>query len=130
MRRMNAFRGEWAPWHPSFAAGSKAACIETDEPLPEPVSNIDYTPEDDEAIDRWHRENIGSFWHPQSTCKMGPLNDGGVVDANLSVHGTLGLKVADLSIVPQLMGANTNNTALAIGERAADIFIKELGLGN
>ena len=37
---------------------------------------------------------------------------------------------ADLSIVPENVGANTNNTALMIGEKAADIIIRELGLGS
>ena len=39
-----------------------------------------------------------------------------------------GLKLADLSIPPENVGANTGNTAFLIGEKAADIFIKELGL--
>ena len=50
------------------------------------------------------------------------------MDAKQSVHGVEGLKIADLSILPRNVAANTNNTALAIGEKAADIFIKELGL--
>ncbi len=53
----------------------------------------------------------------------------GVVDATLSVYGVRGLKVADLSIAPRNVAANTNNTAMAVGEKAADIFIKELGFG-
>lgn len=52
----------------------------------------------------------------------------GVVDPSLNVYGVQGLKIADLSIVPRNIGANTNNTALAIGEKAADILVKELGL--
>jgi choline dehydrogenase-like flavoprotein len=59
---------------------------------------------------------------------MQPRERKGVVDANLSVYGVKGLKVADLSIVPGNVAANTNATALMIGEKAADIFIKELGL--
>ena len=59
---------------------------------------------------------------------MLPREKKGVVDASLSVYGVKGLKLADLSIVPRNGAANTNNTALAVGEKAADIFIKELGL--
>lgn len=47
----------------------------------------------------------------------------------MNVYGVKGLKVADLSIPPGNVGAHTNNTAMAIGEKAADIIIRELGLG-
>ena len=53
----------------------------------------------------------------------------GVTDGTLSVHGMKGLKLADLSVPPENVGANTGNTAFLVGEKAADIFIKELGLG-
>lgn len=52
------------------------------------------------------------------------------MDRDLSVHGVGGLKVADLSVPPENVGANTGNTAFLIGEKAAGIFVKELGLGN
>ena len=64
---------------------------------------------------------------------------GGVVDANLNVYGTQNLKVAgnafrntllieDMSICPSNLGGNTYSTALVIGEKAAVIVGKELGL--
>ena len=53
---------------------------------------------------------------------------GGVVDKDLNVYGTQGLKVADLSMVPENVGANTNNTALVVGEKAAVIIGRELGI--
>lgn len=59
---------------------------------------------------------------------MAPRENKGVVDGNLSVHGLEGLKLADLSIPPENVGANTGNTAFVVGEKAADIFIKELGI--
>lgn len=59
---------------------------------------------------------------------MLPRDQKGVLDPSLSVYGVSGLKIADLSIAPHNVAANTNNTALAVGEKAADIFIKELGL--
>lgn len=59
---------------------------------------------------------------------MAPREKGGVVDKNLNVYGIKGLKLADLSIPPENVGANTNNTALMIGEKAADIVLKELGI--
>ncbi|KAH8883407.1 alcohol oxidase-like protein [Thozetella sp. PMI_491] len=125
-RRMNHYRGEWAPWHPPFPPGSKAACTDTDGPLPDDVANVEYSAEDDAVIDQYVREKVSSFWHSSGTCRMAPQEQGGVVDASLNVYGVEGLKVADLSILPQIVGANTNNTALTIGEKAADILIREL----
>ncbi|GAW18477.1 hypothetical protein ANO14919_079530 [Xylariales sp. No.14919] len=59
---------------------------------------------------------------------MLPLHENGVVGANLSVHNVTGLKIADVSVVPRNVGAHTNNIAMVIGEKAAEIFIEELGL--
>lgn len=129
MRRTAMYRGELAIGHPQFPAGSPAACVETEEALGEGVENVVYSPEDDAAIETWLRENIGTTWHSLGTCKMAPREKNGVVGPNLDVHGVKGLKIADMSIPPQNVGANTNNTALVIGEKAADIIIRELGLG-
>ncbi|RFU27989.1 hypothetical protein B7463_g8348, partial [Scytalidium lignicola] len=92
------------------------------------AERISYSAEDDKAIEQHVRETVATTWHSLGTCKMAPREKGGVVDANLSVYGVKGLKVADLSIPPENVGGNTNNTALMIGEKAADIFIRELGL--
>ena len=128
LRRMEVYRGEWAPSHPPFPAHSAARNIETNEPLKD-VKDIEYTSEDDEVIEKWLRENVDTTWHSMGTCKMAPKEKDGVVDPSLSVYGLEGLKIADLSIVPENVAANTGSTAFAIGEKAADIFIKELGLG-
>lgn len=128
MRRTKMYRGELALGHPQFPAGSKAACVETDEPLTD-VTNLEYSAEDDAAIEKWLRENIGTTWHSLGTCKMAPREEMGVVKPNLDVYGVEKLKLVDLSIPPANVGANTNNTALVIGEKAADIIITELGLG-
>ncbi|KAK9423209.1 putative Alcohol oxidase [Seiridium unicorne] len=66
--------------------------------------------------------------HSMGTNKIAPRENGGIVDPNLGVYGLEALKVADLSIAPANITANTADTAFAIGEKAADIFIKELGL--
>lgn len=126
MRRMNHYRGELAQTHPPFPPGSAAQCISTNGPLSGEIENIKYSEADDRIIDQWIRENISSFWHSQGTCKMALRADDGVVDTQLSVHGTKCLKVADLSVVPRIVGANTANTAFAIGEKAAEIFSQEL----
>lgn len=128
VRRMQNYRGEVAGTHPPFPADSQAACIETEEPIGADESDIDYSPEDDIIIEKWLRENVGSAWHSLGTCKMAPLHQMGVVNTNLNVHGVENLKVVDLSIPPLDVAANTNNTAMAIGEKAADIIIGELGL--
>ena len=129
-RRMRIFRGELAASHPRFPPGSKAAVTEKAEgPVGgDDEERIEYTLEDDKAIEQHVRETVATTWHSLGTCKMAPREKGGVVDANLSVYGIEGLKLADLSIPPENVGSNTNNTALMVGEKAADIFIRELGL--
>lgn len=128
-RRMSIFRGELASSHPRFPSGSGAAVIEkSDGPVAEGEKRIEYTSEDDEAIEQKVREIVTTTWHSLGTCKMAPAENLGVVDASLNVHGIKGLKLADLSVPPENVGANTGNTAFVIGEKAADIFIKELGL--
>lgn len=127
-RRMEVYRGEVTSFHPPFPAGSEAACIETDGPLTS-VQDIKYTTKDDAILEKWLRENVGTTWHSLGTCKMAPLEKMGVVDEKLNVYGVEGLKIADLSIPPSNVASNTNNTALAIGEMAASIIIKELELG-
>ncbi|KAI1368349.1 GMC oxidoreductase [Xylaria arbuscula] len=126
-RRMGIFRGEVASMHPDFPPGSQAACI--DGPASELAHDIQYSHEDDESIGRWVRKNVNTTWHSQGTCRMSlGLEQGGVVDANLNVYGVEGLKVADLSIIPGNVGCNTNSVAMAIGEKSADIIIRELNL--
>ncbi|KAH8647410.1 GMC oxidoreductase-domain-containing protein [Ilyonectria robusta] len=127
MRRTAMYRGELALGHPRFPDGSAAACIETDTQLSD-VQDVQYSFEDDKAIEQWLRERISTTWHSLGTAKMRPRENFGVVDDQLNVYGTDGLKVADLSIPPTNMGANTQNASLVIGEKAADIIIQELGL--
>lgn len=134
-RRTDAYRGELALGHPVFPEGSKAALHdgpvakfssqEDRNNLPE----IEYSAEDDKAIEKHVRDNVNTTWHSMGTCRMAPREKGGVVDADLNVYGVTGLKLCDLSICPGNVGANTNNTALLVGEKAADIFAKDLGLG-
>jgi alcohol oxidase len=126
VRRMDTYRGELAGFHPSFAASSDAALVELHDNPPKNVTNIAYTAEDDKIIEAWVRSHVETTWHSMGTSKMAPLKDGGVVDATLSVYGVENLKIADLSIPPLNVAANTANTAFAIGEKAADIFIEEL----
>lgn len=59
---------------------------------------------------------------------MKPRSQGGVVDSRLNVYGVDNLKVVDMSIAPSNVGANTYNSALIIGEKAALIIGDELGI--
>ena len=78
----------------------------------------------DEQLLDWVRENGETTYHPVGTCKMG--NDpNAVVDQELKVHGITSLRVADASIMPTLISGNTNAPSIMIGEKAADLIIKD-----
>ncbi len=75
----------------------------------------------DDALDDWLNKNVTTSQHLAGTCKMGPASDtSSVVDQYCRVHGLAGLRVADTSVMPDVVRANTNTTAMAIGERVAD----------
>ncbi len=76
---------------------------------------------DESAIRDFVRNNADSIFHPVGTCKMG-VDDMSVVDPSLRVRGVQGLRVADASIMPTLIGGNTNAPAIMIGEKAADLI--------
>ena len=81
--------------------------------------------ESDDALDDWLRRNSGTSHHVSGTCKMGPDSDPmAVVDQYLKVKGVEGLRVADASIMPDCIRANTNATTIMIGEKVAD-YIRE-----
>ena len=66
-----------------------------------------------------------TIFHPAGTCKMGvdPL---AVVDERLRVRGVEGLRVADASIMPTVVSANTNATCIMIGDRVSEMVLEEL----
>lgn len=115
IRRAQWYRGEVAIGHPKFPAGSRAAPVESlaDAGVagggPGDVPALEYSAEDDRAIEKFLRENVQTTWHSLGTCRMAPREDMGVVDGSLDVYGVEGLKVVDLSIPPENVGANTNN---------------------
>ena len=78
----------------------------------------------DEALNGWLRRNTGTSHHISGTCKMGPDSDPmTVVDQYLKVKGVEGLRVADASVMPDCIRANTNATTIMIAEKLCD-FIK------
>lgn len=70
-------------------------------------------------LETWIRANVAGYWHPVGTCRMGPSEDGAVVDSRGRVHGTDGLLVADASIFPTTPRANTNLPTIGIAELIA-----------
>ncbi|KNZ73897.1 Alcohol oxidase [Termitomyces sp. J132] len=127
-RRMDIYRGEFVLGHPSFPKDSNATTKDFAQPVEISTPDIAYTAEDDQAIDEYHRKTVETTWHSIGTCAMKPREKGGVVDPRLNVYGVQNLKVADCSVAPANVGANTYNTALAIGEKAAVIIAEDLGI--
>ncbi len=75
----------------------------------------------DEAIIDALRSRSDTVYHPVGTCKMG-TDPMAVVDPELKVHGIDGLRIADASIMPTLIGGNTNAPTIMIGEKGADMI--------
>lgn len=75
----------------------------------------------DTQIERFIRDHADTIYHPVGTCRMGSgaLD---VVDAQLRVHGLAGLRVVDASIMPRVVGGNTNAPVIMIAEKAADMI--------
>jgi 4-pyridoxate dehydrogenase len=75
----------------------------------------------DDAIDAHIRGTAVTAHHPAGTCRMG-TDAMAVVDAELRVHGTQGLRVVDASVFPDLVGGNINAPVVMIAEKAADLI--------
>lgn len=80
--------------------------------------------DDDVALLEYVRETGQTAWHTVGTCRMGHPGDS-VVDARLRVHGTIGLRVIDASVMPTIASSNTNAAAIMIGERGADLVLED-----
>jgi choline dehydrogenase len=79
--------------------------------------------DDEDALNLWIRQNVGTMHHTSGTAKMGPDSDSmAVVDQYGRVKGVESLRVCDGSIMPDCIRANTNVTIMMIGERIADFI--------
>lgn len=87
-----------------------------------PTKELDL--DDYEGTLDWARSNSSSIYHPTGTCKMGQ-GPNTVVDQRLRVHGIRGLRVADCSIMPEIVSGNTNAPAIMIGEKASDMILED-----
>ena len=100
--------------HPDLAGIIDRRILPTDEELA-----------DDDALEDWMKRTVSTGHHISCTCKMGPPDDPmAVVDQYGRVYGLRGLRVADASIMPDCVRANTNVPTMMIGERVAD-FLRE-----
>lgn len=87
-----------------------------------------FAQESNEYWDCYIRSMSITLYHPVGTAKMGPSSDASaVVDDQLKVKGVVGLRVADASVMPNIVSANTNAAVIMIGERAADFIKQERG---
>ena len=98
------------------------------EPLASRITS-EYQPgsgiESDSEVLEWIRNTSTTIFHPTGTCKMGQGADA-VVDERLRVRGIGGLRVADCSIMPEIVSGNTNAAAIMIGEKASDLIAEDM----
>ncbi|RBY81746.1 mycofactocin system GMC family oxidoreductase MftG [Geodermatophilus sp. TF02-6] len=77
----------------------------------------------DRELDRWVRRHLATAVHLAGTARMGPDGDpGAVVDQHLRVRGVPGLRVVDTSVLPTVPSRGPAATAVAVGERAAELM--------
>ena len=77
-----------------------------------------------ECLDDFIRRYATGAYHLSSTCRMAAKEDGGVVDQHLRVYGIEGLRVADASIFPRLVGVKPQATIVLVAEKCAEMILK------
>jgi choline dehydrogenase len=92
-----------------------------DEELSPGVATIS----DDDLIE-YMKRSTESNYHPVGTCRMGKVDDPStVVGPDLRVKGVEGVRVLDASMMPRIISANTNATAMAVADKAVDLMIRQ-----
>jgi choline dehydrogenase len=110
--------------------GIKLARKMAQAPAFAPFAGEEYTPgpqvQTDDELRAFVRATTETLYHPVGTCKMGvdPL---AVVNPQLQVHGTRGLRVVDASVMPEIVNGNTNAPTIMIAEKAADMILAAAG---
>ncbi|WP_237443195.1 GMC family oxidoreductase [Sinobacterium norvegicum] len=79
----------------------------------------------DEQLLDYARREANSVYHPVGTCKMG-VDNMAVVDPELRVYGVKGLRVADASVMPNILAGNTNAACVVIAEKCADFILNKI----
>ena len=135
----SAHYGDYPKIHPNYLA-TKTDCdtlvdgiriarkICNTEPVKQLITSEfspgDAVSDDYEGLLEWARNSATTIYHPTGTCKMG-TDKMAVVDPSLKVYGIKGLRVADASIMPTITSGNTNAPAIMIGEKVADMILKD-----
>jgi choline dehydrogenase len=76
-----------------------------------------------ESVDKFIRKHLTGAYHLSSTCRMAKRENDGVVDQFLQVHGIQGLRIADASIFPRLVGVKPQATVVMVAEKCAEIIL-------
>ena len=79
----------------------------------------------EQDIESFLRSRLGTAYHPVGTCRMGKKEDPGtVVDSNLRLCGIENIRVADASVMPEIVAGNTNAPSIMIAEKASDMILE------
>lgn len=97
-------------------------------PLAEVVMDVALPAADDDDALRAHcRAQVKTNYHPAGTARMGADGDPmAVLDARMRVRGVEGLRVCDMSAVPDINAGNTNAPAMMLGDRCADLVLGKI----
>jgi choline dehydrogenase-like flavoprotein len=87
--------------------------------------SLDPTTKD--KIDEFIKAKVSGAYHLSSTCRMAPREENGVVDQELKVYGVEGLRVADASVFPRLVGMKPQATIVLVGQKCAELIIGGAG---
>ncbi|KAI0766730.1 hypothetical protein BC629DRAFT_1442561 [Irpex lacteus] len=82
----------------------------------------DLSKKTDVELEQFVRDNLNTIFHPACSARMAPLEDDGVVDPFLRVHGIPNLRIADASVFPSIVAGHTTAPVYAVAEKASDLI--------